>query len=245
MTERPGPDDRTARIGDGEDDATRRLDEVDDPTRAMPRADDATQAMARGHVHEPAATHHLEPISAPASTRTERIALPARPAVGAWLIAALVVIGLIVGGLLGYMQTEASDDNVVAQALVDADGGVLTFDQVGRLEVPRDALPTATAITIRREKLDRRVRLGAADDPRSRVYDAGELDVYVFEPADLRFQRPVKITLPRQGDAAAVLVDSEDTARVLPAKGNAATVELETMNFSFDQTGSAVGRPSE
>ena len=238
-----GADDATRRMDEVDDatrrmdevEATRRMDEVDDATRPIGHGDEATRVMPPTHVHEPAATHRFEQIASPTSPRTERIVVPGRgPAVGAWLIATLVVMGLIVGGVLGYMQTETSDDNVVARALVGADGGVLTFDQVGRLEVPKDALPTATAITIRKEKLDRRVRLGTADDPRSRVYDAGELDVYAFEPADLRFQRPVKITLPRSGDAEAVLIDSEDGARVIGARPNGRTLELETSTFSFE-----------
>jgi hypothetical protein len=231
-----GDDDRTQHMDVADEAATQRFDDSDDRTRRMPRTDDETQVLGASHEHERTATQHLSPVTAPASQRTERIRVAAgRAPLGPWLIATLVVIGLIVGGLLGYLQTQPSDDNVVARALVGADGGVLTFDGVGRLEVPRDALPTATAITVRKESLDRRVRLGGAEDPRSRVYEQGELDVYAFEPADLRFQQPVRITLPRVGDAEAVLVDSEQGARVIPAEASGNTVTLETTSFAFDQ----------
>ena len=244
MTQGPGPDDRTEhmpasddstqRIGP-EDDATRSIEQVEDETQLIGASDDATQAIGTTHHHEPTATQPISSVTGPVAQRTERIVVPAAGgALGPWLIATLVVIGLIVGGVIGYMQTEPSADNVVARALVGPDGGAMAFDGVGRLEVPRNALPTATAITVRRETLDRRVRLGAPEDARSTVFEPGELDVYVFEPPDLQFQQPVRITLPRRTDAQAVLVDSEEGARVIPAEGKGDTVTLTTTSFAFE-----------
>ncbi len=254
MTQPRGPDDHTERFAP-DDDATSSIDEGDDATQRFAADDDATHAMTPGDdvtramdaaddqtrmmdpvAHdEPMQTRRIAPVTGPTPQATERIHVPVRASVAPWLIAAFVALGLIIGGVLGYLQAEPSDDNVAARALVGPDGGVLTFDGGGRLEVPRGALPNATAITIRKEALDRQVRLGAADDARSTIYGPGDLDVYAFEPADLRFQQPVKITLPRDGDAEAVLVDSEQGARVIPAEGTGNTLTLATTSFSFDQ----------
>jgi hypothetical protein len=170
---------------------------------------------------------------------TERIMLPERRPVGTWLIAAVVVVALLTGAAVGYTQARPSDNNVVARALVGPDGGVMTFDGKGALTVPKGALPAPTAITVRKDAIGQRVRLGAESDPRSVTYEPGELVVYAFEPSDLRFQQPVTIELPRNGNGSAVFVDVRGSPRVIPAEASGDTVKIETTSFTFDSTSAA------
>jgi hypothetical protein len=168
--------------------------------------------------------------------------MPERPNVAGWLIALIVIVALLLGGILGYTQRQPSDENVVARGLVGPDGATLTFPGGGQLVIPRNALPTATVVKIRKETVDRSIRLGVEGDPRVTVYDPGELVVYVFEPPDLNFQAPVTIVLPRHGSGSAVLVDDRGEPRVVAGEVKGDTVTIETTSFAFD-TGSAVGRP--
>jgi hypothetical protein len=230
------PDDEPTRVMPADDDATSVMPANDDATRRMdPGPDEATRQMRAPPADEPPPTRRItreDPMLAPPPT--ERIAYAEERNLSAWLIATVVVTALLIGGLVGYTQRKPSDANVVARALVSPDGGVVPFDGQGKLTVPRGALPTATAITIRRETVDHRVRLGPEGDPRSVVYEPGELVVYVFEPSTLRFQQPVTIELPRQGNGSAVLVDTKTGARVIPGEVVDGVVKIETTSFGFD-----------
>lgn len=220
-------DDDSTSVMPADSEATRRMD---------PEPDEATRQIGALPSNEPPATRPIardDPMLAPPQP-TERIAFAEERNLSAWLIATAVVIALLIGGLVGYTQRKPSDANVVARALVSPDGGVVPFDGQGKLTVPRGALPTATAITIRRETIDHRVRLGAEGDPRSVVYEAGELVVYVFEPSTLRFQQPVAIELPRPGNGSAVLVDTKAGARVIGGEVVDGAVKIETTSFGFD-----------
>jgi hypothetical protein len=199
-----------------------------DPTR---RIDVGTQ---------PSPTRRMERQAVTSGPATERLAVPeSRRAVGSWLIAMIVLVALVAGGIAGYTQTDPSDGNVVARALVSAGGGVMTFDGKGKLTVPSGALPSPTAITVRRETIDQRVRLGAEGDPNAVTYEPGELVVYAFEPVDLRFQQPVEIELPRSGDASAVFVDARGSPRVVPGSVSGDVVKITTSSFSFDDAAGA------
>lgn len=210
-------------------DETQALSSTDEPTRAIPVDASSTQRMSSETV---AASR---PSAGASAYATERIVVPRRASLAPWLIGLIIVVALVVGAALGYTQTRPSDRNVVARALVSPNGGVMRFDGSGRLSVPKGALPSPTAITIRRDTVDHPVRLGAEDDPRSVTYRAGELVVYAFEPADLRFQQPVTIELPRVGDASAVFVDVRGSPHVVPAQADGKTVRIQTLSFSFSQ----------
>ena len=231
-------------------DETQAISPADEPTRMMPSEGEPTRRMdvppAPGGA-DPTRRIEVTPAAAPVPTRrmergavapgpaTERLAVPAtRRGVGAWLIATIVTVALITGGVAGYTQHEPSDGNVVARALVGPGGGVITFDGKGKLTVPGGALPSPTAITVRRVTIDQRVRLGAEGDPSAVTYEAGELVVYAFEPADLRFQQPVVIELPRTGDASAVFVDTRGSPRVMQGNVSGDVVKISTSSFSFD-----------
>jgi hypothetical protein len=227
MTEDNGPNDVTRRIDPEDDDATRAFD---------PIAEDETRALDRGEVTaEPAATQRLGATPVPGGgPRTERIRVAQQRSIAGWLIALAVIVSFVVGGVFGYSQRDGSDEGVVAKALVATNGGVLNFAGSGKLEVPPNALPTATAIAVRKVTNDNRLRLGPEGDPSSAVYEPGELEMYAFEPADLRFQQPVKITLPRPLEDKALLIDTQDGARVVGIEAEGSTVTLETTSFSFE-----------
>ena len=210
---------------------TRALSGTDEPTRAITSPGDvgSTQRMTSDTVAAPRPSAHAPTYA------TERIVVPARPSLAPWLIGLIVVIALLVGAVLGYTQTRPSDRNVVARALVSPNGGVMKFDGSGKLTVPKGALSSPTAITIRRDTVDHPVRLGAEDDPRSVTYEAGELVVYAFEPSDLRFQQPVTIELPRAGNGSAVFVNVRGSPHVVPADAGGKTVKVQTMSFTFSQ----------
>lgn len=228
----------------------------DEPTRMMPRSDEATRRIGRPATSgadptrrlsvpsaaEPAPTRRMDRRSVTSGPVTERLTVPeARRDLARGLIAVIVVVALLAGGVVGYLQHEPSDANVVARALVGPDGGVITFDGAGKLTVPSGALPSPTAITIRRDTIDQRVRLGAEGDPNSVAYEPGELVVYAFEPPDLRFQQPVTIELPRTGDASAVFVDARGSPRVVQGTASGNLVQVETTSFSFDDAAGTDG----
>lgn len=224
--------------GDVTDEQTSATSRPDEATRriARPAGEDAdpTRRLSVPPAAEPAPTRRMDRRSAPSGPVTERLVVhEARRDVARGVIASIVVVALIAGGAVGYLQHRPSDANVVARALVGPGGGIITFDGAGKLTVPSGALPSPTAITIRRDTIGQRVRLGAEGDPNSVTYEAGELVVYAFEPPDLRFQQPVTIELPRTGDASAVFVDARGSPRVVQGSASGDLVQVDTTSFSF------------
>ena len=212
-------------------------DEADEQTTRVipPTGAESTRRMERPLSSDPPPTRRItrdvvEPGGPP--TQVLRTMQP-RGASPAGIIALVVVLALIIGALIGWTQHTPKDRNVVARSLVGLDGGQLTFGNGGELDVPSGALQTATAITIRKETVDHRVRLGSADQPNSKVFEAGQLTVYVFEPSTLRFNQPVTIALPRSSDTTAVFVDS-DPPRVIGGTARDGLVEIHTTSFRFE-----------
>jgi hypothetical protein len=221
----------------GNDEPTRTMSPAgeSEPTRVMPTADEATRRVDVPAAVGPAATRRMSRRDAASAPMTERLVMPeAGRSLAGGLIATIVVVALIVGGVFGYRQHRPSDANVVARALVGPGGGVLTFDGTGKLTIPTGALPSPTAITVRRDTIDERVRLGAEGSAGTVTYEPGELVVYAFEPPDLRFQQPVTIELPRNGDGSAVFVDAPGAPRVIPGEPSGNVVKLTTDSFAFD-----------
>ena len=240
----PAPDGDPTQLMDGGDGEG-------EPTRLMPARDEATHRMSTPPTSDDAATRRLDVRTAagagPEATRrlrrrtvtttppTERIVVPdARRGLASGVIALIVVVALVVGGLVGYREHEPSDGNVVSRALVGPGGGVMTFDRVGKLTIPTGALPSPTAITIRRDTIGQRVRLGAEGDPGTVTYEPGELVVYAFEPADLRFQQPVVVELPRTRDGSTIFVDARGAPRVVQGDVKGQVVKISTTAFTFE-----------
>jgi hypothetical protein len=219
-------------------DETKAFDPMDETKAFDPLSDDddATRAIDPPPVYEHAATQRIgtTPVG-DTGPRTERIALAEQRSLAGWLIALILVVALGIGVALGYSQAEGGDDGVEARALVGPKGGVLDFaDDAGKLEIPPGALPTATAITVRQVTNTTRFRLGPESDPASVLYEPGQLEMYVFEPAGLNLQKPAKITLPRPANGSALLVDTPDGPRVVGADAQGNSVKIETTTFSFD-----------
>jgi hypothetical protein len=229
-------DGEPTRLTPDEGEPTRAMSAPDEATRGLPTADEATRRMDAPPAGPPAPTRRMSRQTVSSAPMTERLVVPeAGRSLASGLIATIVVVALIVGGVIGYQQHRPSDANVVARALVGPGGGVMTFDGPGKLTVPTGALPSPTAITVRRVTIDERVRLGAEGDAGTVTYDPGELVVYAFEPPELRFQQPVAIELPRRGDGSAVFVDARGAPRVIPGTPSGNIVKITTTGFSFDE----------
>jgi hypothetical protein len=212
------------------------LVDTGEETVADAGAGDATRAIDPLPVYEHAATQRISstPV-ADTGPGTERIALAQQRSLAGWLIALILIVALGVGVAVGYSQAEGGDEGVEARALVGPNGGVLNFaDGAGKLEIPPGALPTATAITVRKVTNATRFRLGPESDPSSVLYEPGQLEMFVFEPAGLNLQAPAKITLPRPADGSALLVDTPDGPRVVGADAQGNSVKIETSSFSFE-----------
>jgi hypothetical protein len=230
------PDDDATRAMDADEgEATRAMDADDAATTRVPRGVEVTSAMAAPYDAGPDTTRHIERAAEPTGPHTERIYMQDNtPPMAGWVIAAIIVLALLVGVVIGYSSADPSDNNVLARALVSTEGGTLDFDGRGKVEIPKDALTTGTVITVRKEKIERRVRLGPEGDPNTVVYDPGQLEVYVFEPAGLQFQKEVTITLPRTTNGEGLLVDAKQP-RVIPGEVKDDVIIVKTNTFGFDQ----------
>ncbi len=144
--------------------------------------------------------------------------------------AALVVASLLGAGYAGYANNDSADD-VIAGGRVTPDGGGLTFDNGGRISVPPGALSTATTITVRRVRVDRRVQLDREGE-RPITYERGELAAYAFEPSDQTFLKDITIELPAP-NGGALLIARGNTLRVIPVQQGEDTVVITTQQLSF------------
>ena len=168
----------------------------------------------------------------PSSPPTQRIAVPADKRTR-WIGAAgivLVLVSLLAAGYAGYRSNEGADD-VIASGRVTPDGGGLTFDSGGRISIPPGALSTATTITVRRVRIDRRVQLDRSGEPPI-TYERGELAAYSFEPSDQTFLRDITIELPAP-NGGALLIARGNTLRVIPAERRGNTIVVTTQQLSF------------
>jgi hypothetical protein len=199
-------------------------DGVDEPTQHMPEPWGTKEQTTR---RMPTPTDR--PLSSPP---TQRIAVPPDKRTR-WIGAAgivLVLVSLLAAGYAGYRNNERADD-VIASGRVTPDGGGLTFDNGGRISIPPGALSTATTITVRRVRIDRRVQLDrAGGEPIT--YERGELAAYAFEPSDQTFLKDITIELPAP-NGGALLIARGNTLRVIPAEQREDTIVITTQQLSF------------
>jgi hypothetical protein len=186
-------------------------------------------------VSPPPTEAYTPPAPMPQPQLTERIQLPPdrRSTVAQTVAIAFVVAALIGGAIAGFVKERPNTKGVVAQALVGPEGGSLTFADGGRVEIPAGALPSPTKITIRQLGLERPVRLERPEDGQRVVLQPDDVDMYSFEPVDLRFQVPVVITLPVSGEIGSLLIDASDGVRVVPGELRDGTLTVETQSFDF------------
>ncbi len=197
---------------------------VDEPTQAMPEP---------WGIEEHATRRMPPPTDRPSSSPpTQRIAVPTDKRTR-WIGAAgivLVLVSLLAAGYAGYRNNERADD-VIASGRVTPDGGGLTFDDGGRISIPPGALSTATTITVRRVRIDRRVQLDrTGEEPIT--YERGELAAYAFEPSDQTFLKDITIELPAP-NGGALLIARGNTLRVIPAEQRENTIVITTQQLSF------------
>ncbi len=194
--------------------------------------EDTTRAIPGGSDEFP--TRRFDPVAPFPESHTEVLEIPPDPRAGraTGLAVAIVILAFIAAALLGYTTRVPHPSGLVGRALVGPDGGVITFDDSGRLEIQKGALSTATTITIRKVKLNQDVRL-TRQDGEVKVFHSGDIDLYTFEPNNTTFNQPVTIRLPVQGDADAALVITGGQVRVVSGSKQGNLFVIDTNNLEF------------
>lgn len=153
------------------------------------------------------------------------------------LVAVALLIGVIVGGLVAATRERAPAGRVIARLTLSPAGTTAAFDG-GTIVAPRGAVATPTRVVVRRTTNDERMTLRPPGSRSQRSYAPGELALYSFEPADVRFGRPVTVTFRIASDdpGVAFVVDGD---RVLFVPGRAEPdrriVVVRTMDLGFAQ----------
>jgi hypothetical protein len=194
--------------------------------------DETTRVMPGGTDEFP--TRRFDPVAPFAESHTEILEIPRgyRESRATKLAAVIVILAFIAAALLGYSTHVPDPSGTVGRAIVGPDGGAITFDDSGRLEIGKGALSTATTITIRKVKLAQVVKL-TKPNGEVKQFDPGDVFLYTFEPNDTTFNEPVTIRLPIQGDADAALAISGDQVRVLSGTRKGDLFVIQTTNFEF------------
>ncbi len=212
-------------------------DDFDQPTQRMRPGDlpddDPTRTMPGGPDEFP--TRRFDPATPIPESHTEILEIPPDPraARATGLAVAIVVIAFVAAALLGYTTRVPHPSGLVGRALVGPDGGSVTFDDSGRLEIQRGALSTATTITIRKVKLNQVVNLKDSNGNVIKTFQPGSVNLYTFEPNNTTFNEPITIRLPVQGDADSALVVSGDTISVVSGTKQGNVFVIQTKNFEF------------
>jgi hypothetical protein len=217
-------------------DDERPLDDPGPPTQRMEpddAGDETTRFMPGGTDEFP--TRRYDPAAPVPESHTEILEIPRDPRAArtSGLAVAIVVLAFIGAALLGYTTRVPNPSGTVARALVGPNGGALTFDGSGRLEIQRGALSTATTITIRKVKLNQVVKL-TRQNGEVKEFQPGQVVMYTFEPNNTTFNAPVTIRLPVQGDADAALVVAGSNVRLITGNKEANTFVIQTSNFEFN-----------
>lgn len=171
-----------------------------------------------------------EAATEPTDTTTEE---PGEPRTGPpWVVLALIAVAALLAIVTGtLLRTRATDPGpegtIVARAPVGPEGGTVPFGEGARLIVPAGAVESTHIITVRRFPEET-----AADG--DAILDVAE-SRYAFEPADLRFQVPVRVVLPvPAGSQVAVQLHTDAGTREVPAEVDprTGTVEVRTRDFT-------------
>jgi len=134
------------------------------------------------------------------------------------------VAALMIAGAAAFaLRPAPAAGDVVAQGPIGPDGGALTFDNGGKVQVPPGALKETKQITVRRTYVNRRVTVG------STVYPPGTFPMYIFGPLGLTFGVPVTIILPLPAGAIAGRIYILRNGRLIyiatrPNRGNTVTI---------------------
>ena len=186
------------------------------------------------------------PAAAPVSTPTAPIVVDrddrdrTRRVVLAGVVA--LVLTLIARVAVSALSAEpAADGEIIARLPVGPDGGKATFDDGGKIKVPKGALTERRTITVRRTVIRDRVR-AISPFGGSIVIPGGAQTIYIFGPVDIRFLRPVTIVLPLPPppDQGIVFVSANGQISFIQGNSGQSTISIRVTGFRFDQAGTFV-----
>jgi hypothetical protein len=200
----------------------------------------------------PVPTAPVTPVassSAPVSTPTAPIVVDrgpreARDRMRRVVLAGTVALVLTLIARVGYsaMSAEpAADGEIIARLPVGPDGGKATFDDGGKIKVPKGALTERRTITVRRSVIRDRVR-AISPFGGSIVIPAGAQTIYIFGPVDITFLRAVTIVLPLPPppDQGIVFVSANGQISFIQANTGDRTISIRVTSFRFDRAGTFV-----
>jgi hypothetical protein len=141
-----------------------------------------------------------------------------------WAAGGLAAL-MILGATAFALRPAPAQGAVVAQGPIGPDGGSLSFDNGGKVQVPPGALKDTKEITVRRTYIDRSVTVG------STVYPPGTFPMYIFGPLGLTFGVPITIILPLPAGAIAGRIYIFRNGRLIyiatrPNQGNTVTITV-------------------
>jgi hypothetical protein len=142
----------------------------------------------------------------------------------AWIASGVAAL-MIAGAAAFALRPAPAQGDVVAQGPIGPDGGSLSFDNGGKVQVPPGALKETREITVRRTYVNRRVTIG------STIYPPGTFPMYVFGPLGLTFGTPITIILPLPAGAIAGRIYIFRNGQLIyiatrPNQGNTVTITL-------------------
>jgi hypothetical protein len=146
-----------------------------------------------------------------------------------------LVVVLIMRIVLAAAGGEETGE-LVAQLPVGPDGAKTTFDDGGKISIPKGALEKKETITIRRNTVRERIR-AVGPDGASIIVPPGTQVVYVFGPTNLVFLRPVTIVLPAPPPPATglIFVAADGSIRFFPAVQNGGFITFRITSFDFSR----------
>jgi hypothetical protein len=153
------------------------------------------------------------------------------------VVAAALLAGVVIGGLVAASRDPAPAGREIARIVLRPEGTTAAFDG-GTLSAPPGAVSTRTPVVVRRAPSTEQLTIRPPGSRDERTYVAGRLQLYSFEPSDLRFRRPVTMTFRvRSDDPGAVFVLEGD--RLLFVPGNAdpqrGVIVVQTLDLAFAQ----------
>lgn len=217
---------------------------VTDPGGQMAGAAGATPSGGAGAVSfQPAST--VPPVATQPWPPAETAGDPRNDNRRLVLIAILALILTLIARLV-YSAATAEPQavgEIVAELPVGTEGGSTDFDGDGNIRVPAGALDKEEVIRVRKAPIEDRIRVQSPQNGAPLVFPAGTVFVYIFEPFDLVFQRPVTITLPvPPGQDGLVFLSTNGNIVFLDGTQGNGTISVRVTSFAFNQGQTVVVR---
>jgi hypothetical protein len=159
-----------------------------------------------------------------------------RPSLLALTFLAVAAAAFLVGIAIASALPTKPVGALLASERAGPAGATIRFDG-GELRIPAGALEAPTRIAVRQTVVPERVQVRPPGGL-VQVFDPGELVAFVFEPSDVRFQRPATLILrlrDRSGGAA-TFVRAGGTTLLLTGAVDAdrGTVSVQISDFRFN-----------